>query len=191
MSPFENLSVGFAGGLALACLFRWSARKLGFVSHVSVSVTNDDRCAAAIVRELNRARREILVPAQLFSCQPIAAELIAAIERGVTVHLLLRDSVKTARCPDGGLPESRCLKSLIETHADMGNGKVILLIDRRTIVSGRIHFDSGLKSEGGSLLVIKGRPDLAAAWANQFLADPGQDSEPPRMLENEGDRQAA
>jgi hypothetical protein len=188
MSPFEALTIGFVVGLAFACFHRLAVSRFGFISRLSVSVASDDGCASVIVRELYRASTEILVPSRLFSCPAIAAELIAAIQRGVAVHLLLADSVETVCCPSGDSPASRNLRSLIETHAALGNGKVVLLVDRGIVISGRLQFDHARPSKGDSLLVIKGCPDLARAWACHFLADR---DEPTRKLDSEDNRQAA
>ena len=164
------VGVGFAAGLVFLS-FVWTLRRRpGFVPNISLQLSRSDRSTATIVRELKRARREILVPARSFSCPAIASVLLSAIRRGIAVQLHLH---RASEIDVGGMrvPEKwQHLKYLIDAHYADSVDRICIVIDRRILVTGGFNFDSRLTSESSNgLLLIDRCPDLAEVYARRFL----------------------
>src|ERR1700731_1481554 len=77
------LATGFTGGLTFVFLLRRAHRWLVTPFSVSVHHSPKGGCTDAIVAELKKARREILVQAYSFTSKPIAQALLDAKTRGV------------------------------------------------------------------------------------------------------------
>src|SRR4051794_40139647 len=77
------MATGFSGGLT----FIFMARRVHgwFVTPLTINVHHSPKggCTDAIVAELKKARREILVQAYSFTSKPIAQALIEAKARGL------------------------------------------------------------------------------------------------------------
>ena len=127
--------------------------------------------SGTIARELRRARREILAPASAFSSPLIASVLFAAIRRGVAVHLLLNRAAEVVPYPQAGDSSPwQDLRILLEAQIAPAHERVILIVDRRTLVAGHFIFNPQAKrAKAHNLLVVKGYPDFVDAYARSFL----------------------
>jgi len=65
-----QVTTGAMGMLTLVYLWRIVVRKLGYVQDVEVYFSPQGGCQAAIVRELMKAKSEILVQAYSFTAEP-------------------------------------------------------------------------------------------------------------------------
>src|SRR5689334_2594798 len=79
------LATGFTGALTLVSWARVLRRFLGGVPSAAVFFSPRGGCTEAILHELGRARREVLVLAYGFTSQPIAESLVQCKLRGVHV----------------------------------------------------------------------------------------------------------
>src|SRR5712691_6762958 len=110
------LATGFTGGLTLVFHLRWIHR--WFVTPPSIEVYHSPKggCTEAVVRELQRARREILVQAYSFTSKPIAQALIDAKGRGVRIEILLDKSNEQETYTELGILIEKGLAPLIDAH---------------------------------------------------------------------------
>ena len=83
------IGTGFTGALLLTLLLRALYRRLGNETILLSHFSPRGGCTDAIVREVNKARREILMQAYSFTCSSIAVALVAARARGVKVQIIL------------------------------------------------------------------------------------------------------
>ena len=86
------IATGFFGALTVVFLLRKLHQWISTPFSATVFHSPKGGCTEAVVAELNRARREILVQAYSFTSKPIAEALIAAKGRGVNVEILLDKS---------------------------------------------------------------------------------------------------
>ncbi len=164
------LATGFTGGLTLVFVVRWVYRWLGH--HLSVTVYHSPKggCTDAIVRELNRARREILVQAYSFTSKPIAQALIDAKARGVHVEILLDRSNEQETFTELEHLITEGMVPQIDAQHAIAHNK-IMLIDRRTLITGSFNFTHQAETENAeNLLIIKGDPALLDSYHHSFLA---------------------
>jgi phosphatidylserine/phosphatidylglycerophosphate/cardiolipin synthase-like enzyme len=174
------IATGLTGGWTLVFL----ARKLHnwFYTPFSVSVHHSPKggCTEAVVAELNRARREILVQAYSFTSKPIAEALVAAKGRGVHVDILLdRSNEQETYTELGHLLEQGLHPNIDAQHAIAHNK--IMIVDRKTIVTGSFNFTNQAEHENAeNLLIIRGNPDLVTSYYQQFQAHKAH-SQPPSL----------
>ena len=121
-------------------------------------------CTDAIVNELNRAQRQILIQAYSFTSEPIAAACIAAHNRGVSVYAVLDRSQETEQYSAADLLINSGITTLIDAQHAIAHNKVIL-IDGLTLITGSFNFTNNAeRSNAENLLIIRNRPDLYSAY---------------------------
>ncbi len=164
------VAVGFTGAWTLVVFTRALKRHFGRVASFTQHFSPKGGCTEAIVAELNRARREILVQAYSFTCPMIATALIAARKRGVTVHILLDRANEKETYSELGALEKQGLDVLIDAHHAIAHNK-IMVVDRRVLLTGSFNFTRQAENENAeNLLVIKGNRTLVQAYVDNFMA---------------------
>lgn len=164
------MATGFTGALTLVFLVRSVYRRFGWLPALAAYFSPKGGCTDAIVGELKRARREVLVQAYSFTADPLTNELIEAKKRGVEVEVLLDKSNEVERYSDLHILLEHGLAPLIDGHHAIAHNK-IMIIDRRTLITGSFNFTNQAEHENAeNLLVIKGRPDLIRAYRDNFMA---------------------
>jgi phosphatidylserine/phosphatidylglycerophosphate/cardiolipin synthase-like enzyme len=168
------VAAGAGAALAVAyTLSSWLNRfwhRLGYATSVSAHFSPRGGCANAIVAELHKARREILVQAYSFSCPDIAKALAQAAKRGVRVKILLdRSNEKESYSEMADLKEPG-IELLIDAKHAIAHNK-IMLIDRWTLLTGSFNFTRQADHENAeNLLIIKGHGELVDRYYRNFMA---------------------
>jgi phosphatidylserine/phosphatidylglycerophosphate/cardiolipin synthase-like enzyme len=159
---------GFTGALTLIYLADTIGRRLRMVPVAAVHFSPKGGCTEAIVRELARARREVLVQAYSFTCPAIAEALASARKRGVEVRVLLDRSNEKETYSELGELEKHGLALMIDAHHAIAHNKV-MVIDCRTVLTGSFNFTRQAEQENAeNLLVVRGDPDVIAAYRQNF-----------------------
>jgi phosphatidylserine/phosphatidylglycerophosphate/cardiolipin synthase-like enzyme len=172
------LATGFTGALTLLYLLRtaWSAVRPppAITSHFSPK----GGCTEAVVQEIQRARREILVLGYSFTSRPISQALVDAKLRGVHVEVILDHSNEKEEHTDLQFLLEQGLAPLIDpTHA-IAHNKVMVL-DGKVVLTGSFNFTNQAEHENAeNLLVLKGHPDLVAAYRKDFTGHKGHSRAP-------------
>jgi phosphatidylserine/phosphatidylglycerophosphate/cardiolipin synthase-like enzyme len=164
------LATGFAGGLSFVFVVRWLRHWLFTPPSVAAYFSPEGGCAAAVVREIQHARKQILVLAYSFSSKPIAQALIDAKKRGVHVEILLDHSNEQEAYSD--LPQflEHGLAPVIDAKHAIAHNKV-MIIDRRVLVTGSFNFTHQAETANAeNLLVLKGHPGLVELYYQNFEA---------------------
>jgi phosphatidylserine/phosphatidylglycerophosphate/cardiolipin synthase-like enzyme len=164
------IGIGFLGGLALMIWLRVAARRFGFLPSYTVHFSPKGGCQDAVVREVKRARREILVQAYSFTSDPLTAALVEAKKRGVHVEILLDRSNEVERYSELHVLLEHGLAPLIDANHSIAHNKV-MVIDRGTVVTGSFNFTHQAENENAeNLLLIKHHAELVKAYRDNFLA---------------------
>jgi phosphatidylserine/phosphatidylglycerophosphate/cardiolipin synthase-like enzyme len=125
-------------------------------------------CTEAVVAELQRAERSILVQAYSFTSTPIAKALAEARERGVDITVILDKSQRTEQYSAADFVLHAGIKTYIDDKHAIAHNK-IMLIDGRTILTGSFNFTKAAEtSNAENLLVIRDKPTLYAAYEDNF-----------------------
>src|SRR5947209_4766195 len=168
-----EIASGFTGALTLVFLVRAARRKLGMMPLHSAHFSPKGGCQEAVVRELKKARREILVQAYSFTADPLTYALVDAKKRGVHVDVLLDKSNEVERYSDLRIFLDQGLHPLIDAHHAIAHNKV-MIIDQKVLITGSYNFTNQAEDENAeNLLIIKGHPELVAQYRQNFLAHKG------------------
>jgi phosphatidylserine/phosphatidylglycerophosphate/cardiolipin synthase-like enzyme len=162
------VATGFTGAYSLLFLGRALHRRLATPPSVAVHFSPKGGCTEAVVRELQTARREILVLAYSFTSKAIAQALVEAKLRGVHVDIVLDHSNEKEEHTDLQFFLEQGLVPLIDAQHAIAHNKVIVL-DGRTIVTGSFNFTNQAENENAeNLLIIKGHPELISSYRKDF-----------------------
>ncbi|HEV3257523.1 MAG TPA: phospholipase D family protein [Gemmataceae bacterium] len=164
------LATGFTGGLTVVFymrrLYYW------FVTPPSIDVFYSPKggCTEAVVRELGRARREVLIQAYSFTSKPIADALVQAKTRGVTIEILLDRSNEQETYTELGHLIDKGITPLIDAQHAIAHNKV-MIIDKRTLITGSFNFTHQAEAENAeNLLIIKGHRALVHSYHDYFAS---------------------
>lgn len=164
-----QVATGFTGALCLVFLWRHLLRKLGYLLDLRVYFSPKGGCQEAILRELNQARREILVQAYSFTADPLTFALVEAKKRGVHVEILLDVSNETERHSDLNIFLEHGLDPRIDGEHAIAHNKV-LVIDKKVVITGSYNFTNSAEHENAeNVLIIKGHPDLPTLYRENFF----------------------
>jgi len=164
-----QVATGATGMLTLIFLVRWLVRKLGFVLVIQAHFSPKGGCQEAIVRELKHARREILVQAYSFTAEPLAHAMVEAQKRGVKVEIVLDKSNELERYSDLHLLLEHEMDVKIDHEHAIAHNKIII-IDRRTLITGSFNFTNQAEHENAeNLMIIKGHAELIGWYRENFF----------------------
>ncbi|MFO0967940.1 MAG: phospholipase D family protein [Gemmataceae bacterium] len=150
----------------LSTLWRW----LRPVPSHEVFFSPKGGCTEVVVREIGKARHEVLVLAYSFTSKPIADALLAAKKRGVHVDIVLDHSNEREEHTDLGFFLQEGLTPLVDSEHAIAHNKV-MIIDSRTIVTGSFNFTNQAEHENAeNLIVLKHYAELSAAYRQNFHA---------------------
>jgi phosphatidylserine/phosphatidylglycerophosphate/cardiolipin synthase-like enzyme len=164
------LATGFTGALTAVFLLRAGVRRLGLAPNVAVYHSPKGGCTDAVVREINHARREILVQAYSFTSKPIADALVKAKARGVRVEIILDRSNEHETYTELGEFMEKGLTPVIDAQHAIAHNKVIV-IDGRTLITGSFNFTHQAEVENAeNLIVLRGHSGVLEAYRKDFAA---------------------
>ena len=158
-----------AGTLFLAET-RFSAT-LGFhTGPIQAYFSPDGGCTAAIVRELDGARKEVLVQAYSFTSAPIAKALVNASRRGVKVRAILDKGQHTEQYSSADFIAHAGISTFIDSKHAIAHNKV-MVVDSSTVITGSFNFTKGAESRNAeNLLIIHEAGALAARYTANWEA---------------------
>ncbi len=164
------IATGFTGSLTLLYLVRLVYHFLHAIPSVEAHFSPKGGCTEAVVREIKKARREVLVLAYSFTSRPIAEALVEAKLRGVHVDLVLDHSNEGEPYSDLHFFLEQGLAPLIDPHHAIAHNKVMVL-DGRVLITGSFNFTHHAETDNAeNLLVIKGHPELVKTYRADFAA---------------------
>ena len=124
---------------------------------------------AAIVREIQDARSEILVQAYSFTSAPIAKALVEAKKRGVRVEAVLDKSNATTRYSSATFLLNAGVPVWIDREHAIAHNKVMIL-DRKVIITGSFNFTRAAEEKNAeNLLVFHGNAPLVEVYLKNYL----------------------
>jgi phosphatidylserine/phosphatidylglycerophosphate/cardiolipin synthase-like enzyme len=173
MMLWLEIGTGFTGALTLVFLARLVLRRLGRMPALAAHFSPRGGCQEAVVREVKKARREILVQAYSFTADPLTYALVEAKKRGVHVDVLLDRSNEVERYSDLHIFLEQGLAPLIDANHAIAHNKV-MIIDQKVLITGSYNFTNQAEEENAeNLLVITGHPELVRQYRQNFLAHKG------------------
>jgi phosphatidylserine/phosphatidylglycerophosphate/cardiolipin synthase-like enzyme len=127
----------------------------------------------AIVREIDQAKREILVQAYSFTSPQIAQALVQAWKRGVKVEAVLDKSQRKERYTGATFLNNAGVPVMIDAKHAIAHNK-IMVIDRETLITGSFNFTKAAEEKNAeNLLVIKGNKPLVNRYLENYRGHKG------------------
>jgi phosphatidylserine/phosphatidylglycerophosphate/cardiolipin synthase-like enzyme len=172
------MATGLTGGWTVLFVFRWLHRRFGTPPQIAVFHSPKGGCTDAVVKEIQKARKEVLVQAYSFTSKPIAQALVEAKKRGLHVEILLDKSNEHETYTELDFLKEQGVTPRIDAQHAIAHNK-IMLIDRKVILTGSFNFTHQAEFENAeNLLIIKGHPELANSYHLSFLAHKEHSQQP-------------
>ena len=144
---------------------------------VEVFFSPNGGATEAVVHEIGKARKEVLVQAYSFTSKPIAKALLDATKRGVKVSVVLDKSQRTQKYSGATFLVNVGIPVYIDSQHAIAHNKIII-IDRNTMITGSFNFTKAAEEKNAeNLLVIKGNAQLVERYLTNF-EEHKQHSEP-------------
>ncbi len=124
-------------------------------------------CTEAIIKEIGKARREILVQAYSFTSAPIAKALLGAQHRGVMVIAILDKSQRKERYTSATFLANSAIPTYIDDIHAIAHNKV-MVIDGTTVITGSFNFTKAAEERNAENLLIMQSRDLARAYTDNW-----------------------
>src|SRR5438105_4309916 len=164
-----QVATGFMGAMTLVYLWRGLLRKVGAAPEIKVLYSPKGGCQEAVVAELQRARREILVMAYSFTADPLTFGLVEAKKRGVTVEIVLDKSNEVDRYSDLHFFIENQMDAKIDHEHAIAHNKIII-IDKKVLITGSYNFTNQAEHENAeNLMIIKGHPEMVRQYRDNFM----------------------
>ena len=140
---------------------------------IDVLFSPDAGCADRIVEEIDKARKVVRVQMYFFTSKPIANALIEAHKRGVKVEVILDKSQQKMTYGRFRVLRREGIPVYFDGEHATANNKIVL-IDRRTIITGSYNFTKAAEEKNAeNLLIIKGKRNLLDRYVANFKAHRG------------------
>lgn len=159
-----------AAALIVLLPFYPAARALEVdISHAPAEVyfSPNSGSTAAIVREIERARVEILVQAYSFTSAPIAKALLKAHKRGVKVQAILDKSQKSQKYSSASFLIHSGIPTFIDERHAIAHNKIIL-IDGTVVITGSFNFTKAAEERNAENLLIIRSKGLAKPYLENW-----------------------
>jgi PLD-like domain len=185
-----QISTGVTGTLTVLYLLRILMRKLGFILEIQAFFSPKGGCQEAIIRELQKARREILVQAYSFTADPLTMALVEAKKRGVQVDIIFDKSNEVERYSELHVFIEHGLDPHVDHDHAIAHNKIIL-IDKSVLITGSYNFTNQAEHDNAeNMMIIKGHPELVKWYRDNFFKHRGH-AKAPQIKEGEAkDRRA-
>lgn len=126
-------------------------------------------CTAAIIRELDAAKSEILLQAYSFTSTPIAQALLAARERGVKVEAILDKSQRRDKQTTTTVLAAAGIPLYIDDRHAIAHNKIII-VDRATVITGSFNFTRAAEERNAENILILKSSELSRIYVENWLS---------------------
>ncbi len=168
---FHGLAVVIAASVLVPLFYGPAARAIevdiGRTPPIEVFFSPNSGSTAAIIREIDRARSEILVQAYSFTSAPIANTLLNAHKRGIKVEVILDKSQKTQKYSSSTFFINARIPTYIDAEHAIAHNKIIL-IDRSIVITGSFNFTKAAEEKNAENLLIIRSKELAKPYLDNW-----------------------
>ena len=120
-------------------------------------------CTEAVIAELVKAKKTVLVQAYSFTSAPIAQALVAAHKRGVVVQVVLDKSQRTEKYSSTDFVAHAGIPTYIDAKHAIAHNKVII-VDAAVVLTGSFNFTKAAESSNAENLLVLRDPKLAERY---------------------------
>jgi phosphatidylserine/phosphatidylglycerophosphate/cardiolipin synthase-like enzyme len=121
----------------------------------------------AIVKEIGKAKSEVLVQAYSFTSKDIAKSLTDAQKRGIHVEIILDKSNRSEKYSAADFTAHMGIPTYIDAQHAIAHNK-IMIIDKETLITGSFNFTKAAEERNAeNLLIIKSK-ELAKVYLDNW-----------------------
>ena len=143
---------------------------------IDVLFSPDGGCEDRIVEEIDGAKKAVRMQMYFFTSKPIADALIEAHKRGVKVEVILDSSQQKMTYGRFRVLRRAGISVYFDGEHATANNK-IMLIDRRTVITGSYNFTKAAEEKNAeNILIIKGEADVLDHYLDNFKTHRGHSS---------------
>ena len=132
-----------------------------------ISFSPHGGCTDAIVKEISKAKSEILVQAYSFTSKEIAKALVDAHKRGVHVETILDKSNKSQKYSAADFTHNMGISTFIDAEHAIAHNK-IMIIDKETVITGSFNFTKAAEERNAENLLILKNKELARIYIDNW-----------------------
>ena len=124
-------------------------------------------CTDAIVKEIGKAKSEILVQAYSFTSKEIAKALVDASKRGIHTEIILDKSNKSQKYSAADFTFNMGIPTFIDAEHAIAHNK-IMVIDKETVITGSFNFTKAAEEKNAENLLILKSKELAKVYIDNW-----------------------
>lgn len=124
-------------------------------------------CTDALVKEISRAKQEILVQAYSFTSKEIAKALVDASKKGVHTEIILDKSNKSQKYSAADFTHNMGIPTFIDAEHAIAHNK-IMVIDKETVITGSFNFTKAAEEKNAENLLILKSKELAKQYIDNW-----------------------
>ncbi len=135
----------------------------------SVYFSPQGGCTQAIIKELDAAKKEVLVQAFSFTSTPIAKALVNAHQRGIKVKVILdkTQNQKLGKYSSADLLAQSGITTMVDAAHPIAHNKV-MVIDGETVITGSFDLTPGADEKNAENLLIFRDRELLGRYTQNF-----------------------
>ncbi len=167
IKPCGKLLVILLNILALTIYTNVLATDIPLNTTAHVYFSPEDSCTEVMVKELIKAKTEILVQAYSFTSKRIAKALVDAHKRGVRTVIVLDQSHRSDKNSAADFTARMGIPTFIDAQHAKAHNKIVI-IDQETVITGSFNFKKEAGKEiADNLLILKSK-DLAKVYIDNW-----------------------
>lgn len=124
-------------------------------------------CTDAIVKEISKAKSEILVQAYSFTSKEIAKALVDAHKRGVHTEIILDKSNRSQKYSAADFTHNMGIPTYIDAEHQIAHSK-IMVIDKGTVITGSFNFTKAAEDKNAENILILKSKELAKLYIDNW-----------------------
>ncbi len=126
-------------------------------------------CTEAVVKEIDAAKKTLLVQAYSFTSTPIAKALVDAHKRGVDIKVILDKSDRTEKYSSADFVQHAGIPIWIDAEHAIAHNK-IMVVDDDTVITGSFNFTTAAEEHNAENLLVIRSPELAREYTDNWKA---------------------
>lgn len=138
-----------------------------FKEACEVCFTPDPACLSLILKQIDRAKNQVLVQAYSFTDPHIAHALIKAKKRGVDVKVILDKSNRKNKHSKISLISKAKIQTTIDPAQGIAHNKV-MIIDGKTVITGSYNFSQNAYTRNVENVLIIHSPEIAKSYTQHW-----------------------
>jgi phosphatidylserine/phosphatidylglycerophosphate/cardiolipin synthase-like enzyme len=134
---------------------------------VNVYFSPKGGCTEAIIKEIEQAKKEILVQAYSFTSAPIVKALVNAHKKGINVQVILDKRQRSKKYTSATFLTNAGIPTYIDDQHAIAHNK-IMIIDKEIVITGSFNFTKASEEKNAENLLFISSKELAKCFVDNW-----------------------